>query len=187
MTVIAAIVKNGQCAIAGDRRISWGGTYAEGDPKVHDKGAALVGRAGSPMFARYVRTYPNLVVPEGGLTREVSEAWVVGLAEGARKWADERGHGASEGRSKKYDLTLVVATPVGLWDCSGDGAVVHIPGGVWAQGSGASEAMGAMHALRDAELTLRELAGKAAMTAIALDVNCGDGIDVLSILNEETS
>lgn len=78
------------------------------------------------------------------------------------------------------DSTFLVASPGGLFHVASDLSVTEFQR-YFAIGSGASLAMGAVHALWDSELTAAEIATKAAAAAIDLDLYCGAPINVETV------
>lgn len=181
MTVIAAVIVDGVPYMAGDRRVSWGSTHDNGEPKIRRMGGALVGFSGASLYHRALRKAPELVVPASGLTVDLVEDWLDDLMDHQHNWAASRGHGAVEGREKALNSYMLVATSVGLWSTSCDGSWVRHTRGEWATGSGDCIALGSMYTSRSMPLRPEERVRVACSAAVALDSGCGGTIDVLSI------
>lgn len=186
MTVLVAVLDSdrGVVSMAGDRRISIGNAYQRGPAKIFRKGHALVGLSGSPRFRRAVQAMGPLRADEDGLTVEAVDKWVAELSAHVRGYGESFGHGSMSGNARMHDAWMLVATLQGLWTIESCGGSWMLPGGLAAQGSGWSEALAVLHALREAnmpQLEPRALVTASVRAVTAINRSCGDGVDVLTI------
>ncbi len=78
------------------------------------------------------------------------------------------------------DATFLIASPGGLFNVSSDLGVTEFQQS-HAIGSGAEYAMGAMHALQDANMSDVSFIQKACEAAIAIDTSCGGTVEIMTV------
>lgn len=183
MTVIAGFVdvKRGVCAIAADSRVCWGEEYQDGIQKLYGLGAALLGHSGALLYHGYLRNAPPLVEPAGGLTVRGVEDWLQALVDGQRAWANQRGHGSTEGSARVLESYALVVSRIGTWSLSSDGSYVRLPSDRGTTGSGARYAEGAMWAIKGDRPEPAAVVRTACEAAVALSRGCGGDIQVMSL------
>lgn len=172
MTVIAAVVTDGRAWMAADSRTSWGSCYRDDADKLYRLGAAVVGLAGHSLYNRAMGTAPPL---HAGASADETAEWCGRLVDHLIDYGRGRGHGEQVQGASVQTLTLLVATPAGLWEVGGDGSVLRVACGYTAIGSGGAEARGVLVALRHGDEPAERLFA-ALEASIALDSSCGGAI-----------
>ena len=187
MSIAAAVLRDGQLALATDSMIHFGGEKVPAanlaDPKMRRIGAAWVASTGWTLYSNILEDWlggrkrmPSLA-DETAIFRFFNGFWR-DLHERYSFVRDQpEDHDSPFG---DLDSTFLVISPGGLFHVASDLSVTEFQR-CFAIGSGASNAMGAVHALWDSELPAEEIARKAAAAAIDLDLYCGAPINVETV------
>jgi ATP-dependent protease HslVU (ClpYQ) peptidase subunit len=187
MSIAVAVRKGTTIAVAADSQENFGDRKIVGSnhraAKIMSLGASELAMTGwgiyDNVFSDYLRSRR---APRFASEREIFTFFV-------RLWKDLRkrysfvdDQVAEDDRSPFADLdsSFLVANRHGIFHVSGDMSVMAF-NEYYAIGSGASYALGVLHALYDSERDAATLARRACEAAIAFDVYCGGEIDVRRI------
>ena len=187
MSIAVAVRKGTTIAVAADSQENFGDRKIVG---ANHRAAKIMALGGSELAMTGWGVYDNVFTdyfrsrraPRFASEREIFTFFV-------RLWKDLRkrysfvdDQVAEDDRSPFADLdsSFLIANRHGIFHVSGDMSVMAF-GQYYAIGSGASYALGVLHALYDTERDAAVLARRACEAAIAFDVYCGGEIDVRTI------
>lgn len=172
MTVIAGIMGKNRAMLAADSQAGIGYTDFNTRSKIYPKGGVLVGFAGEFLHAR-------------ALDYALDCRHCDSVA-GVRDWCYELQasikEAAGDNEIEGDSYILLVASPVGLFICVGDGCVVQVTEPYFAVGSGAPVALGALAVLDFSNDVLIENALVEAVDAAKKhDPGCGGRTDLAEL------
>lgn len=191
MTVIAAAYDKTarRAVVAADSRCTWGDHVTFTDDKIRPFGAAVVGMSGYALFARALDALADdlslKVQPTDPGDAAAWDAWVWRFTEALNAWARGKGHGATEkGLWELPGVSMLIATPAGLWRMSGGAHCLRVHEPYLAIGSGGEVALGVLHALSRLPgcptPTPVERVFAAALAACDTLASCGEPIHTLT-------
>jgi ATP-dependent HslUV protease subunit HslV len=184
MSIAVAVRKGATIAVAADSQENFGDRKIVGS---NHRAAKIMSLGGSELAMTGWGIYDNVFsdylrsrrAPRFASEREIFTFFV-------RLWKDLRkrysfvdDQVAEDDRSPFADLdsSFLLANRHGIFHVSGDMSVMAF-NQYYAIGSGASYALGVLHALYDSERDAATLARRACEAAVAFDVYCGGEIDV---------
>jgi ATP-dependent HslUV protease subunit HslV len=187
MSIAVAVRKGATIAVAADSQENFGDRKIVGS---NHRAAKIMSLGGSELAMTGWGIYDNVFsdylrsrrAPRFASEREIFTFFV-------RLWKDLRkrysfvdDQVAEDDRSPFADLdsSFLLANRHGIFHVSGDMSVMAF-NQYYAIGSGASYALGVLHALYDSERDAATLARRACEAAVAFDVYCGGEIDVRRI------
>lgn len=187
MSIAVAVRKGTTIAVAADSQENFGDRKVVGSnhraTKIMSLGGSELAMTGWGVYDNVFTDYfQSRRAPRFASEREIFTFFV-------RLWKDLRkrysfvdDQVAEDDRSPFADLdsSFLVANRHGIFHVSGDMSVMAF-NEYYAIGSGASYALGVLHALYDAEPDAATLARRACEAAVAFDVYCGGDIDVRRI------
>ena len=175
-TTICAVMRGGECAVAGDGQVTLGEStiMKMGAKKVrriyHDQ--VVIGFAGSvaDAFALSEKFEDKLTQYSGNLQRAAVEL--------AQEWRQDKA-------MRKLEAMMLCADKSGLLLVSGTGEVIEPDDGVLAIGSGGNYALAAARALvENTDLSAAEIAGKALHIAASICIFTNENIIVETVKQE---
>lgn len=187
MSVAVAVLKDRHLALATDSMIHFGGekvpTDNLADRKMRRVGQAWLAATGWSLYSNILddwlgarKRMPSLATSPA-VFRFFNDLWAQLHDRYSFVKDQPDDHDSPFG---DLDSTFLVASPGGLFHVASDLSVTEFQR-YFAIGSGASLAMGAVHALWDSDLSAEEIARKAAAAAIDLDLYCGAPVNVETV------
>ena len=181
MSIIVAVRKDGQTAMASDSLLTFGDKQVPLDNirgrKMRRVGKALLGIAGwsvyEDIFDHYLAGHPDTRM---GTRREVFSSFLALWHTLHDRYPFVRDqHEDAESPFGELDSTFLIANAEGLYLVTSDLGVTAFEQ-YYAIGSGAEYSLGALHPLYGTDLDAEALARRAVTTAIAFDVHCGGDV-----------
>jgi len=187
MSIAVAVRKGATIAVAADSQENFGDRKIVGS---NHRAAKIMSLGGSELAMTGWGVYDNVFTdymrskraPRFASEREIFTFFVRLWKDLRRRYSFVDDQVAEDDRSPFADLdsSFLVANRHGIFHVSGDMSVMAF-NEYYAIGSGASYALGVLHALYDSERDAATLARRACEAAIAFDVYCGGEIDVRRI------
>lgn len=187
MSIAVAVRKGSTIAVAADSQENFGDRKIVGS---NHRAAKIMSLGGSELAMTGWGIYDNVFsdylrsrrAPRFASEREIFTFFVRLWKDLRRRYSFVEDQVAEDDRSPFADLdsSFLVANRHGIFHVSGDMSVMAF-NQYYAIGSGASYALGVLHALYDSEHDAATLARRACEAAAAFDVYCGGEIDVRKI------
>lgn len=187
MSIAVAVFKNDTTVLAadsqenfGDRRLLRSNHRAV---KITPVGAAYLATTGWGLYENILEDYLGRVAPPRLTSRRAVFAFFVRLWKELGKnysLVNDQPHQDDPTPFADLDSSFLVASPGGIFFVSSNLSVTQFSQ-YYAVGSGASYALGALHALYDQDLDAETLARRACEAAIAFDIYCGGDIDICPV------
>ena len=187
MSIAVAVRKGTTIAVAADSQENFGDRKVVGSnhraTKIMTLGGSELAMTGWGVYDNVVQDYlASRPAPRFASERQIFTFFVRLWKDLRRRYSFVEDQVAEEERSPFADLdsSFLIANKHGIFHVSGDMSVMAFRE-YYAIGSGASYALGALHALYPTERDATALARRACEAAIAFDVYCGGDIDVRRI------
>ena len=187
MSVAVAVLRDDSLALATDSMIHFGGEKVPAnnlaDTKMRRVGPAWVAATGWSLYSNILDDWlggrkraPSLA-NEGAIFRFFNDFWsqLHDRYSFVKDQPDD--HDSPFG---DLDSTFLIASPGGLFHVASDLSVTRFQR-YFAIGSGASLAIGAVHALWDSDHTAEEIATKAVASAVDHDLYCGGPLNLQTV------
>ncbi len=184
MSIAVAVRKGNTIAVAADSQENFGDRKVVGSnhraTKIMTLGGSELAMTGWGIYDNVFADYlASRRAPRFANEREIFTFFVKLWKDLRRRYSFVEDQVAEDDRSPFADLdsSFLLANRHGIFHVSGDMSVMAFRE-YYAIGSGASYALGVLHALYDTERDATVLARRACEAAIAFDVYCGGDIDV---------
>lgn len=186
MSIAVAVRKGGRTVVAadsqenfGDRKVPRTNHHAE---KILRVGSSFLATTGWGLYDNVLRDYlARGRVPRFASSEEIFRFFV-------RFWKDlksrytlvnDQSHEDDPTPFADLDSSFLVVNRTGIYQVSGNMSVTRFEE-YYAIGSGASYALGVLHALHGSRLGAEEIARQACLAAMAFDVFCGGEVDLFT-------
>ena len=187
MSVAVAVKKGRTIAIAADTQESFGDRRVlrvdHATSKILKIGSSFLGQTGWGLYENILRDYlARAGTPRLRTEREIFSFFNRFWKRMRRDYSFVNDQSVGEDKSPFADLdaAFLVANANGIFHVTGQMSVTRFTR-FDAIGSGASYALGAMHAIYDGPLRAEEIARRACSAAVHFDVSCGGDPDVFTI------
>jgi len=187
MSIAVAVAKAGTTVLAadsqenfGDRRLLRANHRAV---KITTLGAAYLATTGWGVYENILEDYLGRVSPPKLVSRRAVFSFFVRFWKELGKsypLVNEQPHQDDPTPFADLDSSFLVVSAGGIFFVSSNMSVTQF-GQYYAVGSGASYALGALHALYEQDLDAEVIARRACDAAIAFDIYCGGDLDVCRV------
>jgi len=187
MSIAVAVVKAGTTVLAadsqenfGDRRLLRANHRAV---KITTVGPAYLATTGWALYENILEDYLSRVAPPRLVSRRAVFTFFVRLWKDLGKnysLVNDQPHQDDPTPFADLDSSFLVASPGGIYFVSSNMSVTQFSQ-YYAVGSGASYALGALHALYEQDLDAEVIARRACEAAVAFDIYCGGELDVCRV------
>ncbi len=187
MSIAVAVTKAGKTAIAADSQENFGDRKLlrsnHRSEKILPVGASWVATTGWGLYDNILRDYlARRRPPRLSSDRDVFAFFLRFWKELRERYplVNDQPHDDDPTPFADIDSSFLIANRAGIFQVSGNLSVTKFEE-YYAIGSGASYALGALHALHDGDFDAPTLARRACAAAMAFDINCGGEIDVFLV------
>jgi ATP-dependent protease HslVU (ClpYQ) peptidase subunit len=186
MSIVVAVRKNGQTCVAADTQNSFGGNRVSaengGVTKLRRVGKAVLGTTGWGIYENILDHHLKASGAADLSQRTEIFAFFMGLWKALHEtypFVNDQGD-RNDSPFGNLDASFLVASAAGIFYIAPDMSVSEFRQ-YFAVGSGADFSLGAAYNLYPQDLDAREIARRAAATAVAFNLYCGGEIELMVI------